>query len=246
MVVYLSCDLTANTTSSDTAATLQTLLRQEHEAIILYTLTGGWCWLEGKISNDTNIFTTLGAREAGDAISFLSGHSSRSEATQISITGSPGSSETPEDKGGLNGKQKIILFAFCGVWGVLAILLAMILAFGVIRARQNPESYGSRPQQGSQPAQTRVQGIARALLDTLPIVQYASKRGGDDGKDTSNGTKLQPRLGDNAQLDHQICSVCTEDFKDQDDIRVLPCKHGFHAKCVDQWLVERSSSCPLW
>ncbi|ESN97384.1 hypothetical protein HELRODRAFT_136586, partial [Helobdella robusta] len=32
------------------------------------------------------------------------------------------------------------------------------------------------------------------------------------------------------------CVVCMCDFEDQQMLRVLPCTHQFHAKCVDKWL----------
>ncbi|CAL8114154.1 unnamed protein product [Orchesella dallaii] len=42
----------------------------------------------------------------------------------------------------------------------------------------------------------------------------------------------------------QACAICQEDFKENDKIRVLPCLHGFHAICVDPWLLRRSRRCP--
>jgi hypothetical protein len=41
------------------------------------------------------------------------------------------------------------------------------------------------------------------------------------------------------------CSICAEDFKLGEDLRVLPCKHRFHAPCVDPWLLNVSGTCPL-
>jgi len=43
------------------------------------------------------------------------------------------------------------------------------------------------------------------------------------------------------------CPICIVDFEEGDDIRILPCegKHRFHPECVDQWLLELSSSCPI-
>ena len=32
------------------------------------------------------------------------------------------------------------------------------------------------------------------------------------------------------------CVVCMSDFEEQQLLRVLPCSHHFHAKCVDKWL----------
>ena len=48
-------------------------------------------------------------------------------------------------------------------------------------------------------------------------------------------------------IGRETCPICTVDFKDGDDVRVLPCegKHVFHQTCVDPWLLELSSSCPI-
>jgi hypothetical protein len=42
------------------------------------------------------------------------------------------------------------------------------------------------------------------------------------------------------------CSICTDDFEQGQDIRVLPCSHKFHPDCVDPWLLNVSGTCPLW
>lgn len=44
----------------------------------------------------------------------------------------------------------------------------------------------------------------------------------------------------------QICSICTEDFVDGDNIRRLPCHHIFHPRCIDPWLSGFAVTCPLW
>ncbi|KAJ1570033.1 hypothetical protein HK096_005045, partial [Nowakowskiella sp. JEL0078] len=41
-----------------------------------------------------------------------------------------------------------------------------------------------------------------------------------------------------------VCSVCMEEFKIKDHIRVLSCNHVFHKTCIDTWLTERSTLCP--
>lgn len=45
----------------------------------------------------------------------------------------------------------------------------------------------------------------------------------------------------------EICPICITDFEEGDDLRVLPCegKHKFHRDCVDPWLLQVSSLCPL-
>ncbi|KAH9032202.1 hypothetical protein EDB84DRAFT_1588483 [Lactarius hengduanensis] len=48
-------------------------------------------------------------------------------------------------------------------------------------------------------------------------------------------------------IGRETCPICIVDFDDGDDVRVLPCegKHVFHQACVDPWLLELSSSCPI-
>ncbi|EIW67344.1 hypothetical protein TREMEDRAFT_33719 [Tremella mesenterica DSM 1558] len=43
------------------------------------------------------------------------------------------------------------------------------------------------------------------------------------------------------------CPICLLDFEEGDDLRVLPCEreHVYHQACIDPWLLQVSSSCPL-
>ena len=63
----------------------------------------------------------------------------------------------------------------------------------------------------------------------------------------------QPRDQDEATGDSHLksatfavsqCSICIEQFEEQDSIKILPCFHQFHAKCADDWLL-RKSVCPV-
>lgn len=40
------------------------------------------------------------------------------------------------------------------------------------------------------------------------------------------------------------CLVCLSDFDEGETCCVLPCQHGFHRKCVFQWL-KISGTCPV-
>ncbi|KAF9501495.1 hypothetical protein BDN71DRAFT_1501208 [Pleurotus eryngii] len=48
-------------------------------------------------------------------------------------------------------------------------------------------------------------------------------------------------------MGRETCPICIVDFEEGDDLRVLPCEgnHRFHQQCVDPWLLELSSSCPI-
>lgn len=41
------------------------------------------------------------------------------------------------------------------------------------------------------------------------------------------------------------CAVCMNNFVRSQKLRMLPCEHKFHTKCVDKWLLECSNRCPV-
>ena len=41
------------------------------------------------------------------------------------------------------------------------------------------------------------------------------------------------------------CNVCIEEFNEKQLSRTLPCGHTYHAHCIDNWLLHRSSTCPV-
>ncbi|KAG8949208.1 hypothetical protein FRC04_009007 [Tulasnella sp. 424] len=40
------------------------------------------------------------------------------------------------------------------------------------------------------------------------------------------------------------CLICLSDYEDDEDIRVMSCKHAFHQPCVDKWLEVGRNNCP--
>ncbi|CAL5362035.1 unnamed protein product [Camellia sinensis] len=41
------------------------------------------------------------------------------------------------------------------------------------------------------------------------------------------------------------CAICLEDYNVGERLRVLPCRHKFHAFCVDAWLTTWRTFCPV-
>ncbi|CEL60770.1 hypothetical protein RSOLAG1IB_04009 [Rhizoctonia solani AG-1 IB] len=202
------------------------------------------------------------------------------------------------------GLAMIVLYA---ITGCVSLLFCVVILSGAIRAIRHPERYGPRSGDPSVHGpdgapQTRAAGLARAVLDTFPVVKFGrpppatnrsyetkdyetkdlemtrtsgspadlesgvpalrsvgtpvhstpNEAGGAQSSQpiASGSSPSSPVQGDEltrVAIGVETCPICILDFEDGDDLRVLPCegRHRFHRDCVDQWLLELSSSCPL-
>ncbi|PNS13768.1 hypothetical protein CAC42_3261 [Sphaceloma murrayae] len=200
-----------------------------------------------------------------------------------------------------NMNTQVAMIILYTVTGVVTCLFLVIITTGALRAHRHPERYGPRNILG-RPRQTRARGLARAMLDSLPIVKFSdpsSPKPDDTARDAELAetdparTSTDPNLKDGETADSTAattphvsgdspetasvrsgigpaedaiaaaqskrnsvpglgiappppgCSICTEDFEDGQDLRVLPCDHKFHPACVDPWLLNVSGTCPL-
>jgi hypothetical protein len=72
-------------------------------------------------------------------------------------------------------------------------------------------------------------------------------RGVDSAAIDANTTTLvhevsaAERSGDALQSQ---CCVCLEQFKQGEQLRILPCMHRYHCACIDRWLAQ-SAACPV-
>mmetsp|Transcript_312 Transcript_312/g.1016 ORF Transcript_312/g.1016 Transcript_312/m.1016 type:complete len:154 (+) Transcript_312:413-874(+) len=92
---------------------------------------------------------------------------------------------------------------------------------------------------GSRRSQRRIiseflSSATQATIDRLPVYIFGDK----EEKEKVDGDEEEGKSAWRVE-----CSICLEDANTGEKIRILPCMHQFHAKCVDQWLLN-NAMCP--
>ena len=180
---YVSCDpedYTGVLSPSDVFRMVATA--QSSNSIILYTTRSDHCeaydFRQFPVAN--GIFTTLDPVVA-ETIANRIRNSSTGEAATItpdtqsyvisnnsSLSGYQGKRTQP---GPTTAVAMIILYT---ITGIITALFIVIIVTGALRAHRHPERYGPSNIAG-RPRRTRAKGIARAMLDTIPIVKFGDK-----------------------------------------------------------------------
>ena len=63
----------------------------------------------------------------------------------------------------------------------------------------------------------------------------------EKGRKATSERKLNSNIPmSTCQPINDTCVICLEEFSPGQQIKLLPCKHGFHGECIDPWLSERS------
>lgn len=90
----------------------------------------------------------------------------------------------------------IILYS---ITGVITALFLIIIITGAVRAHRHPERYGPRSAANGRPRQSRAKGIARAMLETLPIVKFGEKEEPKPARDVELGATTDGQRNENGE-----------------------------------------------
>jgi hypothetical protein len=89
--------------------------------------------------------------------------------------GNASSSATGSDASqGPSPSTAVAMIILYSITGVITALFLVIIVTGAVRAHRHPERYGPRAGQG-RPRQSRARGLARAMLETIPIVKFGER-----------------------------------------------------------------------
>ena len=107
------------------------------------------------------------------------------DQTSVNGTSGGGSGSGGLGKSPTTAVAMIILYS---ITGIITALFLIIIIVGAIRAHRHPERYGPRRVIG-RVRQGRAKGLARAMLETLPIVKFGDKE--EEIKNTEQGRDVE-------------------------------------------------------
>lgn len=78
------------------------------------------------------------------------------------------------------------------------------------------------------------------------LPQPVHRRHGSKHMHSRNPSDVCPRVAVIATQEEEenVCSICLDEFCDDDPIAETQCGHGYHLQCIMQW-AQRSQECPL-
>ncbi|KAK3120808.1 hypothetical protein QOZ80_8BG0642020 [Eleusine coracana subsp. coracana] len=111
-------------------------------------------------------------------------------------------------------------------WSIMAISFISLLAMSAILATCFfVRRHQIRRDRGRIPLAREFHGMSSQLVKAMPSLIF---------------TRVQE---DNCTS--STCAICLEDYSVGEKLRVLPCRHKFHAACVDLWLTSWRTFCPV-
>ncbi|KAJ1266802.1 hypothetical protein BS78_07G006200 [Paspalum vaginatum] len=111
-------------------------------------------------------------------------------------------------------------------WSIMAISFISLLAMSAVLATCFfVRRHQIRQDRTRLPQAREFHGMSSQLVKAMPSLIF---------------TKVQE---DNCTS--ATCAICLEDYSVGEKLRVLPCRHKFHAACVDLWLTSWRTFCPV-
>ncbi|KAI4718280.1 hypothetical protein E4T48_05521 [Aureobasidium sp. EXF-10727] len=292
-IAYISCDSGDYSGFLSLADVYRTALSVNASAIIFYSLISEQCNITSPESAYQRVYSMSNNTVSLNVLNYINNEPGLLATIQHTGTSNHNNGNNQQNPStyGSSPTTAVAMIILYSVTGIITALFLIIIITGAVRAHRHPERYGPRNVMG-RPRQTRARGIARAMLDTIPVVKFGEQPKSDpkvtdieladndtpvvrrsvenDGThETDTHDQAEPRQsmasarsGIGAAAGHADadtiagaaaaessealgCSICTDDFETGQDLRVLPCDHKFHPACIDPWLLNVSSTCPL-
>ncbi|KAH6664175.1 hypothetical protein B0J14DRAFT_706615 [Halenospora varia] len=198
-IAYINCDPNIDVSNINPTEVILNAAMVQPKAIVLYSLTEANCNLTGYLY--TTIYSMI---SASDSASFLKTIQSATQLqanidanSTVSNSSESGITANNSDDGG-TGPVKAAATSILSIFaGIIALLFLMIMAISVVRTHRHPERYGPRNGFPGRARQSRAKGLARAILEILPIVKFGDpERAKPESRDVEledGNTSVHPR-----------------------------------------------------
>ncbi|KAI9719809.1 MAG: hypothetical protein M1812_003298 [Candelaria pacifica] len=185
-IAYMSCDESTYYPGKLNAADVLGIVMQANPAsVVLYSNVSDHCTITLQYSPQTykSIYSMVGSGPSTALANGLRSNAGTQSVANISIkqdtipagndtqNGTSSGSNTGNNVLGPSPTTAVAMIILYSITGVITALFLVIIVSGAIRAHRHPERYGPRNVLG-RPRQSRAKGIARAMLETLPIVKF--------------------------------------------------------------------------
>ena len=187
-------------------------------AIILYSTTSDWCNYSAPsdfVYDPVFVLPDAAASKRLEDSLHAQGQMQSMATIGLKLPDQQNSTQDSSDDGALGPSPTttVAMIILYSITGIITLLFLIIIITGSIRAHRNPERYGPGAFLGGI-RQGRAKGIARAMLETLPIVKFGEREaskpgehherdielgrtGSQSAQETAGSTTINPEGGSN-------------------------------------------------
>ena len=166
-------------------------------AIVLYSEYAATCsFTPSNNFQYPSMYTMMNANLSATLAEGLEKNNPAYPTTSIMVDTSTVNGTSGGDNGGGGGSgglgksptTAVAMIILYSITGIITALFLIIIVVGAIRAHRHPERYGPRRVIG-RVRQGRAKGLARAMLETIPIVKFGDKE--EDDKTAQHGRDIE-------------------------------------------------------
>ncbi len=194
-IAYISCDPPSNGDDVTATELLNSAVTDSFASIILYSTTAHYCEytpgpqgeqpfryiysttnedvardVEGELLRSQGVLPSA-LIQLRSVIETMNNASANGTGTG---TGTGDGDANTNINPGTSSTTAVAMVILYSITGVITVLFLTIIISGAVRAHRYPERYG--PNALGRPRQSKAKGIARAMLDTIPIVKFGEHR----------------------------------------------------------------------
>lgn len=188
-IAFIKCDLDAYDGPQQASDIVSAAVQKSPGAIVLYSVNTTGCRTQKFIFK--YLYTTTDRDDAYSLEQFLQNSTMTGNKALIYLN-----NRGDNSGGDGNGFMKspttaVAMIILYSITGIITALFLVIIVVGAIRAHRHPERYWPRNEPG-RPRQSRAKGIARAMLETIPIVKFGDR---EDEKTRARGRDVELENG---------------------------------------------------